>query len=97
MELEWHLQVTSLTGRLLPPGGFEAQVPYAATLQVEVLGGGFAYIHSALRKEGRALTRRDFADVARKLMNDWGVTHVLMLRDGEMEIEETARFARGSI
>ncbi len=96
MELEWHLQVTSLTGRLLPPDGYEGQVPYAAMLQVELLGGGYAYMHAAMSRKARPLTRRDIAKVAQKLRIEWSVTHVLMLRgDGAMETHETADYIKG--
>lgn len=93
MNLEWHAQPASLTLRLLPAGGF-GRVPFVATVQVELLGLGWAYLHAALRADTITLRRQDIAAVARLLHTAWGVSHVLVVRHGAMETVDIKQYFR---
>lgn len=73
----WHAQVTSLTLRLYArPGGYDRREPFLAVAQAELLGDGAAFIHAALRADGRPVTMGQWRALARLLRAEFGVQQI---------------------
>ena len=79
----WTLTATSYKLRSYQvENGYEQKLPYDAVVDVHMLGDNKAYLHGALRKDGKALSREDYRGIAQRLQ-EIGVTHVLAERHGK--------------
>jgi hypothetical protein len=96
--MSWHAQIKSLVLRGFDDasngGGFAAHEPFVAIAQADLMGGGRAFLHSALRTDGQQLSRKDWRELA-QVLREHGVQTVTVDRDGLFKEWTTERWARG--
>lgn len=84
----WHAQLTGLTLRLYnstnAEESFDKKEPYAAIVQVVLLGNSTAFLHSAVTRDGEQLSVARWLELASLLKENYGVHEILMERHGKL-------------
>lgn len=91
----WHAQATRLTVRFIrPPGTPAAHSEPDAMAQVDLRTDGLAFIHAA--KTHPPITRRDWFELARMLVREYGATRVEGDIGGGLFVIDADRVLRSS-
>lgn len=91
----WHAQATHLTVRFIrPPGTPQGHDEPDAIAQVDLRTDGLAFIHGA--KTYPPITRRDWIELARMLVRDYGARRIEADIGGDLFKADAERAMRGA-
>lgn len=89
MKRYWHDQLTSLSLRLYEQdSSYENKDVFVGIIQVELLGDNKAYLHAALKSDGKEITSSEWRGLINLLYEKYQIKTIIIFRKNkEVEID----------